>query len=220
MIAKLRQVYGPPAEQRLRLSLIPWETYVTYSDALGPRRIRVTYDDGEMEIMTLSPKHEHEKTILARLVEALTEEVGWEIRSFGSMTSRRKDMKVGLEPDECYWIENEPLVRGRDDIDLAVDPPPDLALEIEISRGTLNRMDIYAALGVPEVWCWDGRTLRVLLLYSRKTYRRSRNSRTFPFLPLREFADFLKRPELGENELIRSFRAWVRKKSPKWDISR
>jgi Uma2 family endonuclease len=200
-----------PAEQRLRLSDIPWETYVLYSDGLGPRHIRVTYDRGEMEILTLSYKHENKRKLLGRLVEALTEEMEIDIVSSGSMTCRRKGLKRGFEPDESYWIANEPKVRGRDDIDLEVDPPPDLGLEIEISRSTLNRMAIYAALRVPEVWRWNGETLRIFLLTARGTYRQSDHSKAFPFLPLTEFAEFLTRTDLSETQLLRSFRAWVRK---------
>jgi Uma2 family endonuclease len=205
-----------PAEQRLRLSLIPWETYVLYSDGLGPRHIRVTYDRGEMEIMTVSSKHEHKKTLLGRLVEALTEEMEIDIASFGSMTCRRKDLKRALEADESYWIANESKLRGRVDIDLEIDPPPDLALEIEISRSTLDRMAIYAALRVPEVWCSDGEDLRVFLLSSRGSYRQGDRSKAFPFLPLTEFAQFLTRTELSETQHLRSFRAWVRKHKQGW----
>ncbi len=200
-----------PPEQRLRLSAIPWETYVLYSDGLGPRHIRVTYDRGEMEVMTLSSKHERKKTLLARLVEALTEEMNIDIASFGSMTCRRVGLKRGLEADEAYWIENEPCVRGREDIDLDVDPPPDLALEVEVSRSTLNRMAIYAALRVPEVWRWDGKVVRVFLLTARGTYRHSDRSKAFPFLPLQKLAEFLNRSDLSETQLLRTFRAWVRK---------
>jgi Uma2 family endonuclease len=199
------------AEQRLRLSDIPWATYVAYSDGLGPRHIRVTYDQGEMEVMTLSPRHENWKKLLSRLVEALTEEMEIDIASFGSMTCRREDLMRGLEPDDCYWIEHEPQVRGRADIDLETDPPPDLALEIEVSRSTLNRMTIYSALRVPEVWRWDGETLRVMLLTARGVYRPSGRSKAFPFLPLAELVRFLGRSDLSETQLLRAFRAWVRK---------
>src|SRR5262245_37165437 len=143
-----------PAEQRLRLSCIPWEAYVVFTDQLGDQPIRVTYDRGEMEVMSPSNRHENRKRLLGRLLEALTEEMEIDIYSSGSMTCRREELARGLEPDECYWIEHEPVVRGRDDIDLDTDPPPDLALEIEISRSALDRMSIYAALRVPEVWRW------------------------------------------------------------------
>ena len=205
-----------PAEQRLRLSCIPWEGYIAYSEGLGERHIRVTYDRGEMEIMTLSPRHENRKKLLARLIEAMTEELELDIYSSGSMTCHRKDLLRGLEPDECYWIAHEPVVRGRDDIDLEKDPPPDLALEIEISRSALDRMSIYAALGVPELWRWDGKKLTLHVRTTRGTYRKSDSSKAFPFLPMTELAGFLDRTKLSETQLLRSFRAWVRKQKKNW----
>jgi Uma2 family endonuclease len=148
---------------------------------------------------------------LARLVEALTEEMDIDIASYGSMTCRRPDLERGLEADESYWIANEPRMRSREEVDLERDPPPDLVLEIEISRSSLNRIAIYAALRVPEVWRWDGETLRVLLLTSRGNYRQSERSKAFPFLPLAELAGFLRRAGQSETQRLRSFRAWVRK---------
>src|SRR5262249_8000629 len=149
------------------------------------------------------------------------EEMEIDIYSSGSMTCRREELARGLEPDECYWIEHEPLVRGRDDIDLGTDPPPDLALEIEISRSALDRMSIYAALRVPEVWRWDGEKLTVNLLTKRGTYRASEKSKAFPFLPLAEFAGFLNPTRLSETQLLRSFRTWVRKqKKQNWKPAR
>jgi len=200
-----------PDEQRLRLSAIPWEKYLVYSDSLGPRHVRVTYDRGEMEFMTLSPKHEHRKKRLGRFVETMTEEMNIEIASFGSMTCRREDLERGLEADELYWIEHEAEVRDRDEIDFTIDPPPDLALEIEISRSTMDRLAIYAALGVAEVWRWDGETLTVMLLTGRGTYRAAQRSKAFPVLPLKEFTRFLTRTNVSETQLLRSFRQWVRK---------
>jgi Uma2 family endonuclease len=205
-----------PSEQRLRLSGIPWETYVLFSDGLGERHIRVTYDRGEMEVMSPSFRHENRKKLLGRLVEVLTEEMNIDIASAGSMTCRREVLERGLEPDDCYWIEHESLVRDREDIDLDVDPPPDLALEIEISRSTLNRMAIYAALCIPEVWRWDGELLRVHLLTAKGTYRQSDRSKAFPFLPLDGFSEFLVRTDVSETQLVRSFRAWVRKRKESW----
>lgn len=205
-----------PQEQRLRLSCIPWDTYVLYSDGLGPRHVRVTYDQGEMEVMTLSSRHENDKKRLGRLFETLTEVMEIDIASFGSMTFRIVELLRGLEADDCYWIDNEPLVRGRKDLDLDNDPPPDVALEVEISRSTLNRMSIYAALRVPEVWRWDGETLSIHLLTPRGTYRVSRRSKAFPFLPLDEFRAFLLRSDVSETRLISEFRAWVLESRDKW----
>ena len=206
-----------PIEQRFRLSAIPWEGYIAFTESLGERPVRVTYDRGEMEVMSPSSRHENRKRLLGRLIEALTEELEIDIYSSGSMTCRREDLARGLEPDECYWIEHELAVRGREDIDLDNDPPPDLALEIEISRSALDRMSIYAALGVPEVWRWDGEKLTIHVRTTRGTYRKSDRSKAFPFLPVTEFAGFLERTKLSETQLLRSFRVWVRKqKKQNW----
>ncbi len=198
-----------PAEQRLRLSNVSWDDFVRITDGLGPRHLRMTYDRGELELMTVSFEHENRKKRCARLIEALTEEMDIDIVSCGSMTFRREDVERGLEGDECYWIANEAAVRGRMDIDPETDPPPDLALEVDISRSSLNRMSIYAALRVPEVWRWDGRHLRIFLLTPNGTYEQTDKSKAFPFLPLAEFVTFLKRTDLSETQLVRSFRNWV-----------
>jgi Uma2 family endonuclease len=206
-------VAAPPvhrAEQRLRLSAIPWDAYVQLGNALMNRHICITYDRGEMELMTLSSEHENRKKRVARLIEAMTEEMEIDIASCGSMTFQRQDLQKGLEGDECYWIKNEALVRDRLEIDPEVDPPPDLAVEIDLSRSSLNRMDIYAALRVPEVWRWDGDTLRVYLLTRKAKYKESARSKAFPFLPLAEFAKFVTKTGISETQLVRSFRAWIR----------
>src|SRR5438876_9399377 len=126
------------------------------------------------------------------------------VASDGAVTCRREGLEHGLEPDDSYWIQNEPTVRGRLDIDLEEDPSPDLAIEIEVSRSTMDRMAIYAAMWFPEVWCWDGKSLRIFLLNSRATYRQSDHSRAFPFLPLAEFAEFIAPTDTGETQLLRS----------------
>lgn len=216
MIAKLRTI---PEEQRIRLSCIPWAAYVAFCDCLGEHNLRVTYYEGEMEVMSLSHKHEREKSRLRRLVDTLTVELDIDIASGGSMTCRNEEMLKALEPDECYWIAHESEVRGRDDIDLDIDPPPDLAMEIEISRSALDRMLIYAALRVPEIWRWNGESLHVHLLMASGNFRASKRSKAFPFLPMDEFASFLKRTDLSDTKLVIAFRAWVSEKSATWKIA-
>jgi Uma2 family endonuclease len=161
--------------------------------------------------MTTSTRHEGWKRFVGRMLEALSEELGMEIACFGSMTMRREEMERGLEPDECYYIQNEPLVRQRLDLDLEQDPPPDLAVEIEISRSLLNRIAIYEALSIPEVWRFDGDHFQVLLLGESGRYEPAESSRSFPTLPLDEFSRFLgMRERTGDSRTIRAFRGWVR----------
>lgn len=201
-------------EQRFVLPAVDWMTYQKISDALVGRHVRLTYDGENLEFMTISPEHGNCSRLIAQLVVVLTEEFNVPRKSFGDMTCDREDLQRGLEPDESFYLTNEPLVRGKDRIDFSVDPPPDLAVEIEISRSSRNRMDIYAKLGVPEVWRYDSRTLRVYGLTAEGEYVQADASRYFPIVAIGELAVFLgRRGESDENSLIRSFRNWVRDQS-------
>jgi Uma2 family endonuclease len=210
-----------PAEQRFRISGIDWKTYVAFSDLLWDRHIRITYDRGEMELMTVSESHERGKTRLSRLVESLTEELAIDMAGLGSMTCRREDMERGFEPDECYWIAHEAAVRDREGIDFTRDPPPDLAIEVEISRSSIPRLPLYASLGVPEVWRWDGQRLIVVLLGDDGQHHESDRSLSFPFLPVAELVRFLTMTGVSETQVIRAFREWVREQQArKWRPSK
>jgi Uma2 family endonuclease len=200
-----------PREKRFLLYDIGWQGYQQLLDILGDRPIRVTYDRGNIELMSPSHAPESYGYLLARFVETLTEELNLPIKGGGSTTFNREDVDRGLEPDECYYIQNEPRVRGKKKIDLTRDPPPDLALEVDITSSSLDRMGIYAALKVPELWRLDGQTLRVYILQPDGQYALSDRSAAFPFLPLAEIVRFLQLSDtMDETSLVRSFRAWVR----------
>lgn len=196
---------------------VSWEFYEACLKELGERNIRLTYDRGTLEFMSPSEKHDRPKRLLGRLIEALTEELGIEIRSEGSTTWRSEEKERGLEPDECYYVEHEPLVRGRETIDPAVDPPPDLAVEVEVTRRFVDRLGIYAALGVREIWRHWGDRFRVFVLGDDGEYREADRSPSFPFLPIDEVNRFLaRRNEMGETAWVRSFREWLRQMKPQW----
>ena len=190
---------------------VRWSTYEALLEDMGDRHIRLTYDNGDLEIMTLSGRHERSKKLIGRLIDAMTEELNIPIRSGGSTTFKREMQKKGLEPDECYWVANELAVRGRKDIDIELDPPPDIAVEVEISRSVLNRLGIYAAIGVSEVWRSDGQQILIEHLQDDGTYTPVGQSPSFPWLPLAELGRFLRESHsMDETSWIRSFRAWVR----------
>ncbi|HKI20054.1 MAG TPA: Uma2 family endonuclease, partial [Isosphaeraceae bacterium] len=160
-------------EQRVVLRGIGWEAYETILKMVGDQPVRLTYDQGDLELMAPSLDHEEYASLLGRMVETVTEELRIPCRAAGSTTWRKKAKERGLEADECYYIAAFSQVRGkRKSIDLSVDPPPDLAIEIEISRSALDRMGIYATLGVPEVWRFDGETLLINQLQDDGTYAR------------------------------------------------
>jgi len=212
--------WAPPSEQHFRMSAVSWEGYLHLGQAFVGRHVRMTYDRGELEIMTVSLGHDGDKSLLARFVEVITEELAIDIKSGGSTTLNREDLERGLEGDECWWIRHEPEVRNLRDIDLDRHPPPDLALEVEISRSVLNRIAIYSALGVPEVWRWDGQALTVHILGEGGTYAVSEKSASFPFLPVHELARFVHLLRTtSETGVVRAFREWVRQQAGQWKIS-
>jgi Uma2 family endonuclease len=149
--------------------------------------------------------------LIGRFIEILTLELRIRIKSLGSTTWKRKELRRGLESDECYYIANESRVRGKLELDFTTDPPPDLAVEIDLSRSSARRMGIYAALRVPEVWSFDGEEIRVYLLQADGTYALAERSPSFPFLPVAEVARFVRRiATVDETALVLAFRDWVR----------
>jgi Uma2 family endonuclease len=198
-------------ERRVVLRKISWATYEALLSDLEDSNVRLTYDRGDLEIMTVGPIHEWFKSHLRRMIDAATEELNIPIKSGGSTTFRRQLKQRGLEPDECYWVRHEPQVRGRKNLDLDVDPPPDLAIEVENTRSAVNKLAVYAGLGFPEVWRYNGQALRVAHLQPDGSYAWLDHSPTFPFLPLAELVRFLDQAEgMDETTWIRGFRAWVR----------
>ena len=194
------------------LNNIRWETYqYLVQDSEEQPNKRLTYDRGILEIMTPLPEHEVYKKLIDGFVLVMVEEMNKEMRSLGSCTWSRQDLKQGLEPDECYYINHEEAVRGKLNIDLNFDPPPDLAIEIDITSSSLNRMSIYEALGVAEVWRFDGQFLSIYQLVDG-IYQMSDKSGVFPFIKGEDIMRFLQQLEGGEMALIKAFRTWVRGK--------
>lgn len=196
--------------QRLLLHDVDWPTYSRFLRLFAERpSIRLTYDRGTLEIM--SPLHEHGR-FLGRLAITLTEELSLPLKAGGSTTFRRKRRRRGLEPDDCFWIANEAKVRGKRRIDLRKDPPPDLAMEVDVKSSSLNRMMIYAALKVPEVWRLDSRGLSFLVLGPDGIYANASHSLAFPFVTPADISRFLGlREKLNENAVIQKFRIWIRR---------
>jgi Uma2 family endonuclease len=199
-----------PREQRLILPGVSWNKYVRLLHDLEDRHVRLTFDRGVLEIMTLSHEHESEGYLLGRFVDTLTEVRGLPVKGGKSTTFKRRKRRRGLEPDGCWWIQNETAVRGKKKIDLRIDPPPDLSLEIDITRSSLNRLAIYAALGVPEIWRYDGANLYFLALRPTGKYEAVAESLAFPGRRPEDLLPFLAlHGHLDETTVMRQFRAWA-----------
>lgn len=198
-------------EQRVVLQNVSWQCFEHLLDDLGEiRAARLAYDQGMLEIMSPLMPHEHSKRLLERCVEILAEELNLNIKSVGSVTCKREDLQRGIEPDSGFYIQNEPLVRQREELDLAQDPPPDLMLEVDFSSSSLNKEPIYRALAVAEIWRYADRKLTIKQLYQGQYVQLDR-SPTFADLPLTEIPRFIKQSnQIGEMEVLRAFRNWVR----------
>jgi Uma2 family endonuclease len=144
------------------------------------------------------------------MVEVVTEETNTEIASLGSTTWSREDLQKGLEADECFYIQNEAQIRGKTEIDLTTDPPPDLVIEVDITSSSLDRLAIYAALGIPEVWRYDGKDLTIYRLWAGD-YRRQGASQVLPLLQRDDILRFMQTSQtMGETSWVREFRQWVK----------
>jgi Uma2 family endonuclease len=198
------------SRQSLVLKGLNWAKYRQISDTLTGSHVRLTYDQGVLELMTKSTLHEILSRLYFSFLAVLAEEFACPLASCGSMTCDREDLDRGAEPDECFYLVNEPRVRGKDQIDLAIDPPPDLMMEIDLSRSSRRRLEIYAAIKVPEVWVIGVDSLTVLHLGSDCKYAEAQQSQFFPGIPMSELAGLaLRRGEMDNIALMREFRAWV-----------
>ena len=214
MFALMTMTLEPPLVQSPHSTVlhgISWSTYEALLQDLGSQRVFLTYDRGELEIMPPLPIHERWTSVLRWLVEAISDELGISIKTYGSATFRREDLDRGLEPDSCYYVQHAPQMIAKDDLDLSKDPPPDLAVEVDITHRSIAREPIYAALRIPELWRFDRRRLCFLLLAGNGEYEEIARSTAFPFLDSTVASNFLATLPSGDDSTIRKIiRQWVR----------
>jgi Uma2 family endonuclease len=209
MQLSFKQIVIPPG-QNLLLKDISWSTLEELLEELGETRAaRISYSRGMLEVMVPLAEHESDKEIIGNLVETLLEELDVEFWALGSTTFKNEAMAGAVEPDKCLYIQHEAWVRGKKRLDLTVDPPPDLAIEIDITSRT--RFDNYEKLGVPELWRYDGEQLEINRLRNGR-YVISSTSGHFPQFPLvTAIPQYVKQSQvMGRNVTMKAFRAWVR----------
>ncbi|MDP5337417.1 MAG: Uma2 family endonuclease [Nodularia sp. (in: cyanobacteria)] len=196
---------------RVVLYNISWQQFENILQDLGENRAaRIAYDHGNLEIMTPLPEHEYYKKSFSIAIEDIALELDLKYESYGSTTWKQQSRMAGLEPDDCFYFQNEAAIRGKLDLDLNQDPPPDLALEIDVTSKSLNRFPIYARLGVPEIWCYDSGELKIYLLQNGE-YIESETSLVFPSLPIRELPRLIEENRTeGRRAMRKAVRGWVR----------
>ena len=208
---QLKQLSVPPG-QRIILTDVSWSKFEDILQELGEKRTsRVAYSQNQLEIRMPLPEHEFDKELIGDMVKILLEELEVDRECYGSTTFKRKDMAAGIEPDNCFYIQNYRLMIGKRRLDLTVDPPPDLAIEVDVTSTT--QISAYEALGVPELWQFSQGRLRINLLQGRE-YVESDSSSTFPDFPIVEGVSQFVEMSLvqGSSVALRAFRKWVREK--------
>jgi Uma2 family endonuclease len=206
---QLRQL-SVPVGQRLLIEDLSWEDFDAILSELGEHRaIRMAYYHGTLEIRMPTPEHEVDKELIGDIVKLLLDELGLDCECFGSTTFKRQDMDSGLEPDQCFYIKNHAQMRGKRRINLTVDPPPDLAIEVDVTSRT--QIAAYAALGVAELWCYEEGQLKIYGLISGH-YQSLDDSPNFPGLPVANLiATTLQQSLLiGRSPALRACRQQVR----------
>jgi Uma2 family endonuclease len=201
-------------ENRVILKGVSWSTFkALLADVGDDRAWRIAYDEGVLEIRMPLEEHEEPKRLIESFVEAIVDELEIELRSLGSLTLEREDLTRAVEPDSCFYIQNESLVRGRN-INLPNDPPPDLTIESDYTNSSVNKFTIYAAIGVPEIWRYRRESLQVYQLVEGK-YEVCEISLAFPFLPVAEIPGFIEQSRtVGQRAAVRLFRQRIREILP------
>jgi Uma2 family endonuclease len=195
--------------KNIQLSGISWQTYETLLAEYIDRPLRLKYNGGNLEILEPSPEHQFYKTIIGRFVETLAEEFGLNIAAVGSTTFKRPELSIA-EPNECFYIQNFSAIKGIKRIDTNEGPPPDLVVELDLTSCSENSLQVYADVGVPEVWIYNGERLIINRLENR-AYVSCDRSLAFPTVDILEIVGFLQQAEtLDYLELVQAFRNWVK----------
>ena len=196
------------AEQRVVFHNITWQNYQQILAALGQSRSsRLIYDQGTLEITMPLEEHESATRLIELFIRILVEESGLKIKTMGSTTLNRDDLQRSAEPDNCYYIQNQPQVVGKK-VNLNEDPPPDLIVEVDITHTDINKLQFYASMGVPEFWRYNGETLQIYQLQNHQ-YVETEKSPTFTKVTKEQLYQFLQDCQTDEVQASKNFRVWV-----------
>jgi Uma2 family endonuclease len=209
MLLKMQQIIVKPGQQML-LKDISWQQLENILEEMGEKRAsRISYSHGWLEIMVPLPEHEKDKELIGDLVKILLEILQIDFEPFGSTTLKNERMQQAVEPDTSFYIQNQAAIIGKNRIDLNIDPPPDLAIEIDITSRT--RFKNYEILGVPELWRHTQQGLEIFLLKEGK-YIKSQSSPNFPNIPIIELVNEYVQQclTIGRSQAMRNFRDWVK----------
>ena len=200
-----------PADSLLIQHGISWDEYESLLESVGDSHgLHISFDDGTLQIMTLSQKHEMYSTLIERIVSLLSLTMRIKVLFYGSATMRKKQKQKGVEPDACFYVQNANFVSTKDEIDFEIDPPPDVVVEVDLHHESLSKFPIYLALGVPEVWRYDGSSLRIYQLRDEQ-YVATEASLSLPLLTSSVLTEFLARsPKQDQYDILLAFEEWLK----------
>jgi len=199
----------PVGEKRVIFYGLSWQNYLTIRGSLSRNRsARMTYDQGKLEITMPLQIHEFSARLIELFIRILVVELGLNMVTMGSTTLEREDLKRSPEPDNAYYIQNQPLVAGRI-VDLSKDPSPDLVVEVDITHTDIDKLRLYASMKIPEFWRYNGKVWRIYYL-TGSAYEEVEASPTFPKVPKQKLYEFLAAAQQDEVEAEQQLRAWVR----------
>jgi Uma2 family endonuclease len=198
------------AAARVVLPNVSWETYerllTDLSDCSVPH---LTYDQGRLEIMSPTAKHEEVNRNIEFLVRTTALEMDIEVRSLGSTTFKREDIARGFEPDSCFYVQNERAIRGKQELDLLVDPPPDIVFEVDVTSSSINKRSLFSEFGVPEIWQYNDESIEILNLVNG-AYVKTESSSVLPFFTAKVLTDFIAESlALSGLEWMKKMRGWA-----------
>lgn len=209
--ATLKEIDHLPAGSVTRWDGVSWEDYEQLlREADGRSGVRMFYDRGRLAIMTVTRLHEMYSRLLHLIVHALAEKNGLDVESCGSTTLKDRTLLQGAEPDECFYLKNAARIVGKKWIDLSVDPPPDLLIEVDVANESTTKPGFYSSIGVPEVWICDREGSIRFLSLRDSGYHEVPTSAVFPILSSEVLAGLLKLASTdGQGAALRAFRAWL-----------
>jgi len=200
-----------PVDSVLTQHGVSWEEYEELLETVGDASgLRISYDEGRLQIMTLSQRHERYSTLIERLVDRVSRLLRIKILFYGSTTMKKQRKQKGVEPDACFYVQNAALVGTKDEIDFNVDPPPDVVVEVDLHHESLSKFPIYAALAVPEIWRYDGNSLTIYHLRDEE-YVASEASLSLLVFTSAVLTEFLARsPKQDQYDILLAFEEWLK----------
>ncbi|MFG6105991.1 Uma2 family endonuclease [Leptothoe sp. EHU-05/26/07-4] len=206
----VRTLAPPVEEKRVVLPNVTWQGYQQVLHALpATRAARLTYDCGVLEISMPLEEHERASELIGLFIRILVVELGLRLKSMRSTTLDRADLDKGAEPDNAYYIQNQPKVSGKT-VDLKTDPPPDIVVVVDITHTDIDKNRLYASLGVPEFWRFDSEVWRIYCLMC-DAYEEAETSPTFGFVRKEDLYCFLEEAKQDEVAAEVNLRSWVRR---------